>query len=182
VLAWIVIGGIFMGAVHDFSSIVVSVRHEGRGLGSVLEERLGRGMKTLFLLFVFFALILVIAVFANAVAQTFVSVPETATASMLFIFLAVGFGFSIYRFQAPFALATIAGVALLAACMILGYFFPFAPFLSDVARTSDCLYFHLRPPRGCNTFCSPVIFSVLHSVCHAGGARRRHHRAIRSCA
>lgn len=124
VFAWIVIGGVFMGAVHDFSSLVVSVRHEGRGLGSVLEERLGRGMKTLFLLFVFFALILVIAVFTNAVAKTFVSVPETATASMLFIFLAVGFGLSIYRFHVPFAVATPIGVMLLAACMIVGYFFP----------------------------------------------------------
>lgn len=124
VLAWILIGGVFMGAVHDFSSLIVSVRHDGQGLGSVLEERLGHGMKTLFLLFVFFALILVIAVFTNAVAQTFVSVPETATASMLFIFLAVAFGLSIYRFHAPFALATSAGVALLAACMVFGYFFP----------------------------------------------------------
>ncbi len=125
VLAWILLGGVFMGAVHDFSSLIVSVRHEGRGLGSVLEERLGRGMKTLFLLFVFFALILVIAVFTNAVAQTFVSVPETATASVLFIFLAVAFGFSIYRYRAPFLAATTAGVLLLAACMVFGYFFPF---------------------------------------------------------
>jgi len=124
VLLWILLGGVFMGAVHDFSALIVSVRHDGRGLGSVLEERVGRGMKHLFLLFIFFALILVIAVFTNAVAQTFVSVPETATASLLFILLAVGFGLSVYRFNVPFLPATLLGVTLLAGCMVFGYFVP----------------------------------------------------------
>jgi len=124
VLLWILLGGVFMGAVHDFSALIISVRHDGRGLGSVLEERVGRGMKSLFLLFIFSALILVIAVFTNAVAQTFVAVPETATASLLFICLAVGFGLSVYRFNVPFMPATLIGVTLLAACMIFGYFVP----------------------------------------------------------
>jgi carbon starvation protein len=124
VLLWILVGGVFMGAVHDFSALIISVRHDGRGLGAVLEERVGRGMKSLFLLFVFSALILVIGVFTNAVAMTFVSVPETATASLLFIALAVGFGLSVYRLNVPFVPATVIGVALLAACMVLGYHFP----------------------------------------------------------
>ncbi len=124
VLVWILLGGVFMGAVHDFSALVISLRHDGRGLGSVLEERIGRGMKNLFLLFIFSALILVIAVFTNAVAQTFVAVPETATASMLFIALAVGFGLSVYRWKMPFLPATLIGVSLLAACMVFGYFVP----------------------------------------------------------
>jgi len=124
VLLWILIGGVFMGAVHDFSALIISVRHDGRGLGSVLEERVGRGMKNLFLVFVLAALILVIGVFTNAVAMTFVAVPETATASMLFIALAVGFGLSVYRWNVPFVPATVLGVALLAACMVFGYHFP----------------------------------------------------------
>ncbi len=121
---WILIGGVFMGAVHDFSALILSVRHEGRGLGSVLEERLGRGVKRLFLLFIFSALILIIAVFINAVTQTFVSVPQTATASVLFIFLAMGFGWSVHRLKLPFAWATVVGVVLLAACMLAGLWFP----------------------------------------------------------
>ncbi|PKN45228.1 MAG: carbon starvation protein A, partial [Deltaproteobacteria bacterium HGW-Deltaproteobacteria-17] len=124
VLAWILLGGVFMGAVHDFSALIISVRHEGRGLGSVLEERVGRGMKNLFLLFIFSALILVISVFTNAVAQTFVAVPETATASTLFIALAVVFGLSVYRWNLPFLPATIVGVSLLAGCMVFGYHMP----------------------------------------------------------
>ncbi|MBU1244137.1 carbon starvation protein A [Myxococcota bacterium] len=124
VLVWILLGGVFMGAVHDFSALIISVRHDGRGLGSVLEERVGRSMKSLFLLFIFSALILVISVFTNAVAQTFVSVPETATASTLFIALAVVFGLSVYRWNLPFVPATIAGVALLAGCMVFGYNMP----------------------------------------------------------
>jgi carbon starvation protein len=53
VLAWIVIGGIFMGAVHDFASLLISVRHQGRSLGMVVEQRIGKTAKNLFLIFVY---------------------------------------------------------------------------------------------------------------------------------
>ena len=51
VFLWILLGGIFMGAVHDFSALVASVRHEGRSIGEVIDRRLGWGAKILFLVF-----------------------------------------------------------------------------------------------------------------------------------
>ncbi|WP_323720859.1 carbon starvation protein A [Acetomicrobium sp.] len=124
VTLWIVIGNIFIGAVHDFGSLVASIRHKGLSIGGIIDANVGRAAKRLFLLFSWLTLILIIAAFANIVADTFVSTPEAATASLLFIPLAVAFGFAIYRRNAPLLVSTIVGVALLAVCIWLGVVFP----------------------------------------------------------
>jgi len=124
VVLWIMIGGIFMGAVHDFSSLVVSVRHQGRSIGEVIEERIGRDGKRLFLIFSFFALTLVISAFFIIVAKTFVENPSVGTSSILFIVLAVFFGFFVYRRNAPLGVSSVIGVLLLLLCVYLGLRFP----------------------------------------------------------
>ncbi|HNZ29919.1 MAG TPA: carbon starvation CstA family protein, partial [Candidatus Goldiibacteriota bacterium] len=63
VFLWIIIGNIFMGAVHDFASLVVSVRNGGKSIGGLMEEYLGKAGKRVFLVFTWLALILIIAVF-----------------------------------------------------------------------------------------------------------------------
>ncbi|MFC1477626.1 carbon starvation protein A [candidate division KSB1 bacterium] len=120
VILWIIIGGIFIGAVHDFSSIIVSVRHQGRSIGEVIEERIGLEGKRLFLIFSFFALILVISAFFSIVAKTFVANPSAGRSSILFIVLAVLFGMVVYRKNAPLGLSTVIGVVLLLFCVYLG--------------------------------------------------------------
>lgn len=134
VLLWIIIGGIFFGAVQDFSSIFVSIRHKGKSLGEVIEENIGHRCKILFTVFAWLVLILVVAAFADIVANTFVGFNadgslnsangSVATASMLFIPLAVAFGFLVYRRNAPLIVSTIVGVILLAACIAAGLAFP----------------------------------------------------------
>ena len=124
---WIVIGGIFFGAVQDFGSIFVSIRHEGKSLGEVIEENIGRKSRVLFTVFAWLVLLLVIAAFADIVANSFTGSEangSVATASMLFIPLAIAFGFFVYRKNAPMAVASIIGVILLAACVALGLAFP----------------------------------------------------------
>ncbi len=133
VLLWIVVGGIFFGAVQDFSSIFVSIRHKGKSLGEVIEENIGHRCKMLFTVFAWLVLLLVVAAFADIVAGTFVGYTvvegemvynsangSVATASMLFIPLAIAFGFLVYRKNAPLLVSTIAGVILLAVCIIVG--------------------------------------------------------------
>ena len=71
VLLWIIIGGIFFGAVQDFSSIIVSIRHKGKSLGEVIEENIGYRCKILFTIFSWLVLLLVVAAFADIVASTF---------------------------------------------------------------------------------------------------------------
>lgn len=125
---WIVIGGIFFGAVQDFGSLFISVRHEGKSLGEVIEETIGRKSRVLFTVFAWLVLLLVIAAFADIVAKSFigasyggsVSNGSVATASLLFIPLAIGFGFLVYRKNAPLAISSVVGVILLAACVGIG--------------------------------------------------------------
>ncbi len=124
VVLWILIGGIFMGAVHDFASLVASVRHQGRSIGEVIEERIGRDGKRLFLIFSFFALILVVSAFLIIVAGTFVREPSAGTSSILFILLAIVFGTVIQSNKVNLIAASVIGVVLLFLCVWLGLQFP----------------------------------------------------------
>ncbi len=124
---WIVIGGIFFGAVQDFGSLFVSIRHDGKSLGEVIEDTIGRRTRVLFTVFAWLVLLLVIAAFGDIVASSFAGSTangSVATASILFIFLAIGFGFAVYRKNAPMVVASIVGVILLALCVVIGLYFP----------------------------------------------------------
>ncbi|QEK13145.1 carbon starvation protein A [Crassaminicella thermophila] len=124
VMLWILIGGIFFGGVQDFGSLFASIRHDGRSIGEIIEANMGRNMKRLFSIFAWLTLLLVVAAFVNIVANTFVSVPAAASASVLFIILAVLFGFFVYRKGAPIGIASVIGVILLFLCIVLGNMFP----------------------------------------------------------
>ena len=120
VVAWVVLGCIFIGAVHDMVSLYLSVRHEGRSIASVIETVLGRPGKLLFLLFCWSTLILVCAEFTRQVALTFVNAPAVATASLLFIALAVVFGLVVNRLKVPLLAATLVFVPVMFACIWVG--------------------------------------------------------------
>lgn len=124
VTLWIILGNIFFGAVHDFGSLLASIRHKGMSIGGIIELNVGTAAKRLFLLFSWLTLVLIIAAFANIVAATFVSTPQAAMASLLFIPLAMVFGFGIYRRNAPLFLSTIVGVVILFLCVVLGVYLP----------------------------------------------------------
>lgn len=124
VLLWVLVGSIFLGGAHDMSSLVASIRHKGLSIGEIIEENIGIRGKTLFLIFALATLVLVIAVFTNIVARTFTETPAAASASILFILLAILFGQAIYRFHLPLGLSTLLGVVLLFLCIWLGIRFP----------------------------------------------------------
>lgn len=123
-IAWILLGGVFMGAVHDFGVLVASIRHGGRSMGTVMGEYLGVTGKRLFLAFLWAAMVLLIAAYLAIVAKTFAAVPPAATASVLFIPLAILFGLALYRLRLSVSLSTALGVTTLAACMAAGKLFP----------------------------------------------------------
>ncbi|MCL6494068.1 MAG: carbon starvation protein A [Ignavibacterium sp.] len=124
VYLWILFGAVFIGGVHDYSSIIASVRHQSKSIGFIIQSYIGDTGKKLFLLFSWATLILVIAVFTIIVADTFTHVPSSATSSVLFILLAIVFGFSIYKLKVPLTIGTIAGVILLFLCIAAGNYFP----------------------------------------------------------
>lgn len=102
VLLWILIGGVFFGAVQDFASMYASVKNKGRTIGYIIEAYIGKLGKKLFLLFCWLFCILVVAAFADVVAGTFngfnpdqslnTANGAVATTSMLFIVEAVALG------------------------------------------------------------------------------------------
>jgi carbon starvation protein len=114
---WILLGSIFVGAVHDFSALAASLRHRGQSIGRVIEEQIGKTGKTLFLLFSWSALVLVVAVFAKVVAKTFVANPGVAPASGLFVVLALAFGWVNQRTRVPLAVSTVAALLVMVAAI-----------------------------------------------------------------
>lgn len=124
VLLWCVLGSIFFGGVHDFGALFASIRHKGKSIGAVIEDAVGMTEKRLFDLFSWLTLVLVVAAFANIIVTTFVGNPAVATTSLLFILLAIGFGFVTNKTNLPLWLTTIFGVALLIFCIWLGIMFP----------------------------------------------------------
>ncbi len=133
-LLWIIIGGIFFGAVHDYGALFASIRHKGASIGQIISENIGVRAKRLFIVFSYLTLLLVIAAFASIVAGTFNGFNaagqvieangSTATISILFIAAAVIFGFCVYRKNLPLSVCTVVGIAVLVVCIAIGLAFP----------------------------------------------------------
>ena len=124
VALWIVLGCIFIGSMHDMVTLFLSVRHQGKSIGSVIEDVLGRPGKMIFLMFCFAALVLVMSVFTGQVADAFVSNPEVATSSLLGIFEAALFGVCVYKFKWNVFAASFVFVPLLFFLVWIGVVFP----------------------------------------------------------
>lgn len=133
-MLWILVGGIFFGGVHDFGALFASVRHKGKSIGEIISANMSLRAKRLFIIFSYLTLILVVAAFASIVAGTFaakyvdgqVDLAASATpasvamVSLLFIVIAVAFGFMVYRRNSPMGVSTIAGVIAICLCMAIG--------------------------------------------------------------
>lgn len=138
VMLWILIGGVFFGAVQDFASMYASVKNKGRTIGYIIEEYIGKLGKKLFLLFCWLFCILVVAAFADVVAGTFNGFATSdagvvtkvaangavATTSMLFILEAVVLGFFLKYTKFNKWINTAVAIALLVAAIVLGLNFP----------------------------------------------------------
>lgn len=134
VLLWVLIGGVFFGAVQDFASMYASVRNKGRTIGYVIEEYIGKTGKKLFLLFCWLFCILVVAAFADVVAGTFngfstasdgtvstiTANGSVAMTSMLFIIEAVALGFILRYAKLNKWINTAIAVVLLVAAIVIG--------------------------------------------------------------
>ncbi len=123
---WIAIGNPLFGAVHDFMSLSSSVRHEGKSIGYIIGEYVGDRGKDMLLWFAFLTIILVIAVFALVVGVVFDSFPAAATASLVYIALALLFGVYLYQLSLPFLPGAIAFVGLVFAGIFVGLEYPIA--------------------------------------------------------
>ena len=133
-ILWVALGVVFVGAVHDYIALMVSVRHEGKSLPEIAREVVGNRARLLFMVFVWLSLILIIAVFAVVASRTLISTPQIVIPTFAIIPVAALFGWSTYKLKLPIPLGTVISLALLAACIALGYRFPLSlPFAEDAA-------------------------------------------------
>ena len=121
---WVVLGAVFIGAVHDFTALVTSIRHKGKSIGTILGEYAGEKARILFLLLILALAILVNAVFAYVIAVLFTKFPSSVIPAWLVIPLAILFGFSVYRLRVNFLLLTVVFLAILYLGIYLGSLYP----------------------------------------------------------
>ena len=144
VLLWVLIGGIFFGAMHDFGALFASIRHKGQTLATVIAENIDDTAKKLFCIFSYLTLILVVAAFASIVASTFAVAPvptddaakavavetgnlanmRTAMISVLFIVVAVIYGVITRGRKIPAAANIVSALAIIVVVVALGYNLP----------------------------------------------------------
>ena len=135
VTLWILVGGIFFGGVHDFGALFASIRHKGQSIGEIISVNMSKRAKKLFIIFSYLTLVLVVAAFASIVASTFGATyaedgtlikeasaanASVAMVSLLFIVIAIIFGFFVYRRNTPMFVSTILGVIAIVECMAVG--------------------------------------------------------------
>ena len=132
-MMWIVLGCIFIGSMHDFAAMFLSVRNDGRSIAYIIEKELGYAGRQIFLFFCVATLILVVAVFTSQVASSFVTTPAVATSSILFIFIAPIFGVLTNKKILSLAVGTCIFVPLLFVCVWLGTVIPF-----DLMKIAGC--------------------------------------------
>jgi len=135
-LIWVVLGSIFLGAVHDYTALMVSVRSEGRSLADVAEHVLGGRARWLFSAFLWVTLVLILAVFGLVTTATLVDRPEIVVPTFGLLVVAVAFGWAVNRRGVPVWLGTLLSLAALGVLIVLGEAWPLA-LPAEVAGLSD---------------------------------------------
>ncbi len=140
VLLWILIGGVFFGAVTDFGALYASVKNEGKSMGMIIEKYIGKFGRKIFLLFCWLFTLIVIAAFADMVAGTFNAYTvvdgasqlapaastngSAGTVSIMFMVFAVVFGLIQKKFNLSGWKEAVVGIVFIVASFAIGNFFP----------------------------------------------------------
>ncbi len=131
---WIIVGGIFFGAVQDFGALYASVKSKGKSMGQLIEDYIGRKGRRLFFLFAWLFTLLVIAAFADMVAGTFNGFSadgaqlapnaSAASISILYVFVAIAFGLFLRKTKIGGWKQAVLAIVLIVAMLALGIAFP----------------------------------------------------------
>ncbi|MCF8111489.1 MAG: carbon starvation protein A [Desulfobacteraceae bacterium] len=121
---WVFFGSIFMGAVHDFGALIISLRNNGRSVGDISGDLVSPRVRILFLLIIFFLLLIVIAVFALIIGILFTMYPEAVIPVWIEIPIAVWLGYMIYKKGASHVTLSIAAVVMLYIAIVIGTYVP----------------------------------------------------------
>jgi carbon starvation protein len=136
-LLWVCLGTIFMGAMHDFSALVISLRHKGRSIGEVAGHVVNRRVQVLFLIVISFLIWIVLAVFAFIIATLFRSNPGAIFPINVQIIVAMALGWLVYKRGMGMFLPSLVGyAALLTAIFYGGAFAEAFPWIAELSITT----------------------------------------------
>ena len=121
---WVIFGSIFMGAVHDFGSMVVSLRNQGRSIGDIASDVINKRVRTLFLIIIFFELWIVVAIFGVVIAVVFNMFPQAVIPVWLEIPIALWLGHMIYKKGFPHLPLSIVAVIMMYITVLIGAYVP----------------------------------------------------------
>ena len=125
-LLWIWFGNILIGAVHDYLSIMASVRYEGKSIQWIAGKMMRPRTSYLFQVFAYLTLVLALGAFSTSLAYLYVARPDVGSMSMWFIVAAVITGFLLYKLRINFLVGTIVGILLTLVAIWLGFKTPLA--------------------------------------------------------
>jgi carbon starvation protein len=122
-LLWVLVGSVFIGAVHDFGALVVSLRNRGQTVGEVAGRLISPRARVLFLLILFFSLTVVLAIFGLVIASIFKFYPESVLSVWIAMPVAVAIGFWVYRKGGGLLWPSIAALVILYAAVYSGVYY-----------------------------------------------------------
>ncbi len=120
-LVWIVLGSVFIGAVHDYLTLMVSVRNRGSSIADIAETTMGYRAKTVFAIFLILAMLLVIAVFGVVAAKTLIAQPEMVFPSFAIIPISMILGWCIYKKNFSLKLASTVAILAVLVSVYIGF-------------------------------------------------------------
>ena len=123
-LAWILLGNVFIGAVHDYLALMVSVRNRGSSIADIAEKTMGIRAKSVFSIFLVLAMLLVIAVFGVVAAKTLIAQPQMVLPTFAIIPISIALGWFLYYKNTDLAVSSIIAVAGVILSIYFGFQFP----------------------------------------------------------
>ncbi len=141
-LLWVLFGNVFIGAVHDYLAVMASVRYGGLSVMSISENVMGKAARYIFLVYVYAALILVLAAFLSVAAKLYVLIPGAATKAIIFMPIALLLGVLVYRFGLGVTGSTVIALILVLLGFYYSYKVPFVLGYDPVHKVGFWLAYH----------------------------------------
>ena len=123
-LIWILIGTVFMGAVHDFGALVTSVKEKGKSIADIASSTISKRARLMFLVFIIFLVWLVLAVFAMAIADLFVGIPSSVIPINIEIIIAIIMGYLLYKKKIDSLIPSLIALSVLYFFIWVGTLYP----------------------------------------------------------
>jgi len=132
---WIIIGTVFIGAVHDYLGLMISVRNKAKGISKITEKSLSSKAGKIFALMIWITLTMIIAVFSVSAADSIINQPMLVIPVLAISVIAFILGLAVYKFKMNPWVSSLVALALAFFFMYVGYLFPVSlPFSAEISR------------------------------------------------